>query len=228
MRQTSQLLSLLALAVLCSTPAMALTTPNEPWNPALATDELNLYEIYNSLYGTVLTSNAELDAFQVDMETFTLGLADQVRVDARARFAGSTQRFGWYDATAPVASPDNLLYHVTDYGLLAGGEYSALISPPGEFGFFLNPVGGRAGGNLWFSEDAENGGQEHFLVYTTPLANTYFLAWEDLNLIRSDEDYQDLVLELFLAPVIPEPTSLLLLGIGIAGMLVARLRFHSA
>src|SRR5690606_33127757 len=98
--------------------------------------------------------------------------------------------------------------------------------------FFLDPVGRRAGPSLWFSQAAGNGGEEHMLVYATPFADTFLLAWEDLPFGISDDDYNDLVIELtlggFSPGIIPEPASLLLLGFGVAGMAVMRYRKQQA
>jgi hypothetical protein len=225
MKLTSRLL-IGAVMALAAGPAMALTTPQEPWDASNPSDELNLYEIYNAVYGTSFTSNADLDAFQVDMETFNLGNTISVTLEAEARYAGSTERFGWYEPTGGGPVTETELFHVTDSGLLTG--YTATINPVADFGFFLTAVGGRANGNHWFSQDARNGGEEHFLVYSTPVAGQYLLAWEDLRLRTSDLDFQDLVLTLDFGPVIPEPATVLLFGMGIAGMAMARRRQSAA
>lgn len=216
------------LTVVVGTPAMALTTPQEPWNALNPADELNLYEIYNAVYGTAYTSNADLDALQVNMETFNVALGSSMTLEAQARYAGSTEHFGHYQPTGGGAVSETEVFHVTDSGLISG--VSASISPSGPFGFYLTAEGRRADGNHWFSEDARNGGEEHFLVYQSPIAGQYFLAWEDLAFWQpSDRDYQDLVLTLQLGgPVVPEPATLLLLGLGLAGMTVARVRYHKA
>jgi hypothetical protein len=98
MEKRRWVLSLMAAAVI-ALPASALVTPATIWDPSDPSDEWNLYEIYNELYGTTFTTNSDLDALQISMETITLS-GDPATLTARARYAGSTERFGFYDASA--------------------------------------------------------------------------------------------------------------------------------
>jgi hypothetical protein len=68
--------------------------PDDVWNPANPSDELNFYEIYNALYGTSFTSSAELNPFYIDDSgVFDFGDAS-ITIDARVHYAGSMERFG--------------------------------------------------------------------------------------------------------------------------------------
>lgn len=117
---------------------------------------------------------------------------------------------------------------------------------PSIFGVYDRAVlpGNSSVGFTWFSEPNLNDGQPqtgdgeiHALVLATPYADTYLIAFEDLpydflvdeelqNQIGvdiGDQDYQDLLV-LVTFNIIPEPSSLVILGLGLAGLAVGRFR----
>jgi len=228
-------------------PAMGSVVPNDPWayDPVTApTDEYNLYELYNMIYGTGYTSNLELDVMRVvDVETWLLDISQlPVGVTAEARYAWLEHDFGWYDATTGVETEIFGDMNMSS-GFLTG--MTATINPGAgnEFGFYLgvtDPVNQVE--NTWYSESDlnwnwaqdptsgewyQNWGDDHLVVYSTADANTFLLAWEDMVLghPQGHDDYNDLLIEIRIPEnIIPEPTSMVLLGLGIAGMLVRKLR----
>jgi hypothetical protein len=208
-------------------PASALVI-NDPWTPPDV--EINLYEIYDALYGIDYGSSANLVAAALVADPdqiWSTPAGMYYNIYAEARYAGAWETFGYYQPTGgggPIAYTS--LFTVGDdpgeYGLL-GGAPSAWISPTGDFGFFDRQTF-PAGSNLWHSEDALNSdGMDHLLVFSTPTPNVYLLAWEDKPDGKWDQDYQDLVVEVQLS-IIPEPATLILMGVGIAGVVIRRFR----
>lgn len=224
-------------ALLVATSASALTTVYDNSNPS---SELDLYEIYNAVYGTSFTATSGaggMDALQVsESGIFTLsgltGSASYV-----ARYAGHDQRFGYYtntsgptgDFTVSGGASSGDYHHLFD--ILTSGQVILDGSGPigtisgSPFGFYLNSPAG--GGDVWYSDTGLNwGGLDHFVMYNAidsngnVIANRFLIAWEDLNL--GDTDYNDLVIEIDLSPPVPEPSTMALILMGIGGVAMRR------
>lgn len=183
--------------------------------------EMYLWDIYNRIYGTNYDKSG-LEALENDLAiiqgTF---LSNSGKIYEAARYAGDTLTMKSYVGA-------------TDYDIvsdLAGG--TAIYHPPGgvntsdpdgashdvadNVGF---GVWGETDSGKWYSEKWRNSdGKYHFLVLNTPDPNRFLVCFEDkTDTTHSDWDYNDFVFETENIFATPEPSSMVLLGMGILGL----------
>jgi hypothetical protein len=99
----------------------------------------------------------------------------------------------------------------------SGSVASFTLTPAQDFGFYL----GSTAGNTFYTEKSLNTANEiHAAIFQVDNTSTYVLGFEDKRFTSgSDRDYQDMILEVTVAPV-PEPGTMMLLGLGMLGMAV--------
>ena len=239
--------AIVAGACWCSAVASAdILLPNDTsMNPAPADLEASLFEIYNDRYGTSFTTNADMNSLQIDdSQLFSPSLAPGgFTAQPIGNWAFLTQNFVYYTVTftelfgglnntQTSAGPVVAFSPGQDFGFYNAAHLPESFYAPGEFpGYTPGEFGPGSIGHTWYSQmalhDANYGvvpTEDHMLFFATADPNVFLLAWEDLPFEHPESgfDFNDLVVEIRLNPIIPEPTSMALFGIGIAGFAAHR------
>jgi hypothetical protein len=242
----------LAFAVgLLGLTADAVVVPGTPngGEPELHTIYNN---IYGTSYTSANDPN--FLATQTGWETITLDPdVESISFDALWRQAYLTDTIGYYTPSqaklamnmTDVMGPFDNSDPNVGQGPITMDPITVDVTGLGEIGFYDHaalPTDSSVFFN-WFSESSLNDGQFqttpdeiHVLILTTPFEDTYLLCFEDLPyeyLVDGeakqqdigDRDYQDVLVQITLnRTVVPEPSSIALLGIGLASVAYRRFK----
>ena len=149
----------------------------------------------------------------------------------RARYAGYTSVFGIIPGAGPGVVDFRGLFNAPGNGAVIASGAAPIIDLDSLLatGDAFRPAIKTPKGAIWSALGNDNSdGFDHMVTWVD--ANDpyhYFLAFEDMSFPRSDGDFNDFVIELtnvIDGPAVPEPTTLVLMGLGLAGVGFVRRR----
>lgn len=228
-------LPIFGLVFLISMGSLFADTVRDPAQ-SLSYNESHLYEVYNALYSTNYKSSDKLvRQQQTGWEVYTPDADDQsIRFWGVWSNAWFNENFGYYDGLRPLFEVP--LFTTPGMGngrtnaYIGNDGYVAVADLNGPMGFWNQPYNwySSISYSTLYSETSLNyDGERHFVILNTPFANTYLLAIEDLASTSdsSHQDFNDLMVEIQIGQrIVPEPATLLLLGLGCAGLVVRRFK----
>ena len=196
----------------------------------------NLTSIYPSPHEPDLTGSGgildityglgNLQRIDDDLDQYWNVSANEVTVTAVAKYAGFSQDFGFIDnddnftslLLVPYMNSQSNTFTIID----SGSPFRFGLDPSGSPLFSSDPLDNVICGRYHCSTPKDH--MVSWLITDGDYAGDYVIAWEDLKKL-GDRDYNDLVVRVSGASVVPVPAAVWLFGSGLLGLIgVARRR----
>lgn len=176
----------------------------------------------NAGYVNLTDTSGNLDDTNATLLAEAAGLADGNSFGIFSQ-DGSAQLEVFSGSDSPTSGATISFNILTGEATHEGTGATAMIGT--TFGFFIN----NAVGNTWYSDPEMNGGDDFAGLYDTIgtsgeglFGSNIVVAFEDT--ATGDRDYNDMVVGLTDVAAVPEPGTLALMGLGLLGLGVSRLR----
>lgn len=196
----------------------------------------NIFQVLENRYGTSDNTLTLVNGINGDeIESWTGNGVYTLMLEEIAGYAQETD-FGWYEVGQ--SSPPPVVSELFPGSAMAGATAMVQFTTETNFGFYIDPNGEPE--NRMYTEHLLNSHLDYQVTVWRVNGSPYdfILGWEDLDLngdSGGDRDYQDMIVSLRVDPVpesggapISEPTTMLLLGAGLVGLIGFRRRFKES